>query len=187
MMRKPIAAILVCLMLTSMTTAQVAPASSGQKSLAATLNVYVFPTQGQSPSQQSEDQASCYSWAVQNTGVDPFALQKQAQQQEQQAAASQKQIQQAGAGAGAAGAVGGAAAGALIGGISGHSAEAAAGYGAAAGFLIARRRARKKKEEASEQATQQSQQATQATQAQMGDFKKAFSVCLKAKNYMVEY
>lgn len=201
-MRRAMAATLVaCLVAPSITIAQMAPASSGQKSLASTLNVYVFPTEGQSPSQQSEDEASCFNWAQQNTGVNPFALQQQAQQQQQQAqqqqqqaAQEQKQIQQSGAGAGAAGAVGGAAAGALIGDISGHSASAAAGWGAAAGFLIARRRAREKKEQASQQASQQSQQASQqsqqaiqATGEQMTNFKKAFSCCLKAKNYMVEY
>ena len=187
-MRRAIAAtLLACLIAPSIAIAQMAPASSGQKSLAATLNVYVFPTEGQSPTQQSEDQASCFSWAQQNTGVNPFALQQQDQQQQQQAAQQQQKIQQAGAGAGAAGAVGGAAAGALIGGITGHSASAAAGYGAAAGFLFARRRAREKKEQASQQASQQSQQASQATGQEMANFKKAFSCCLKAKNYMVEY
>lgn len=180
-MRRAIAAtLLACLIAPSITMAQ-------QKSLAATLNVYVFPTQGQSSSQESEDEASCFQWAQQNTGVNPFTLQQQEQQQQQQSAQQQQKIQQSGAGAGAAGAVGGAAAGALIGGISGHSASAAAGYGAAAGFLFARRRAKEKKEQASQQASQQSQQASQSTSQEMGNFKKAFSCCLKAKNYMVEY
>ena len=51
-----------------------------QKSLAATLETYVFPTEGQTPEQQSTDEAACYNWAVENTGTDPFQLQKQAQQ-----------------------------------------------------------------------------------------------------------
>lgn len=65
-----------------------------QKTLAATLNVYVFPTAGQTPAQQSTDEATCYNWAVQNTGTDPFALQKQAQQTQQQAQQQQQQAQQ---------------------------------------------------------------------------------------------
>jgi hypothetical protein len=89
-----------------------------QKSLASTINVYVFPTVGQTPEQQSTDEATCYNWAVQNTGSDPFALQKQAQQQQQQTQQAQQQIAQSGKGAGAVGAVGGAAAGALIGEIA---------------------------------------------------------------------
>ena len=42
------------------------------KTLAATMNVYVFPTEGQTPEQQSIDEAACYDWAVQNTGTDPI-------------------------------------------------------------------------------------------------------------------
>ena len=43
---------------------------SGQKTLAATLNVYVFPTEGQTSEQQSKDEAECYGWAVEkNTGT----------------------------------------------------------------------------------------------------------------------
>jgi len=52
-------------------------------SLSATLHVYVFPTAGQTPSQQSIDEVTCYDWAVTYTGSDPFALQKQSQQQQQ--------------------------------------------------------------------------------------------------------
>ena len=81
--------------------AQSTPAQpTGQKTLASTLNVYVFPTEGQPPEQQSQDEAACYNWAVQNTGSDPFNLQKQAQQQAQQADQAQQQIDQAGQGAG---------------------------------------------------------------------------------------
>ena len=47
---------------------------TGQKTLAATMNVYVFPTQGQAAEQQSKDEMECYNWAVQNTGTDPFQL-----------------------------------------------------------------------------------------------------------------
>ena len=77
--------------------------------------------------------------------------------------------------------------GALIGGIAGHDAAAAAGWGALAGAVIARRRTAHKKEEASEQIEQQNQQAQQATAEQIENFKKAFSVCLEAKEYMVKY
>jgi hypothetical protein len=61
--------------------AQQAP--TGQKTLAATMNVYAFPQKGQAPEQQSQDEAACYQWATQNTGTDPFELQKQAAAQAQ--------------------------------------------------------------------------------------------------------
>jgi hypothetical protein len=160
---------------------------TGQKTLASTLNVYVFPTEGQPPEQQSQEEAECYNWAVQNTGSDPFNLQKQAQQQQQQAAQAQQQIDQAGQGAGAAGAVKGAAAGALIGEIASDDAGKGAAYGAAAGLIAGRRASRRAKDQASQEVEKQSQQAQQATGEQIENFKKAFAVCLEAKKYMVKF
>ena len=158
-----------------------------QKSLAATLETYVFPTEGQTPEQQATDEAACYNWAVENTGTDPFALQKQAQQTEQQSQQAQQQIAASGQGAGARGALGGAAAGALIGEIASDDAGKGAAYGAAAGLIAGRRRGRQAQQQAEQQVQQQSQQAQQATQGQVDNFKKAFSVCLEAKKYMVKF
>lgn len=188
-MKRLIAVVTLIVMATpSMVFAQFAPASSGQKSLAATMNIYAFPTKGQSPSQQSEDEAACYTYGVQQTGVDPFQLQQQAAAQQQQAAAAQQQAQQAGQGSAAKGAVGGAAVGALIGSVAhGASAGEGAAWGAAAGLLIGHRRQKEAQQQAQASATQQAQANQQATAAQMSDFKKAFSVCMQAKNYMVQY
>jgi len=165
--------------------AQTQPAP--QKSLAATLETYVFPTEGQTPEQQSTDEAVCYNWAVENTGTDPFALQKQAQQIEQQSQQAQQQIAASGQGAGAKGAVGGAAMGALIGEIASDDAGKGAAYGAAAGAVVSRRKTRKAKGAASQDVQQQSQQAQQATAQQVENFKKAFSVCLEGKKYLVKF
>ena len=158
---------------------------SGQKTLAATMNVYAFPSKGQTPEQQSKDEAECYQWAVSNTGTDPFQLQKQAEQQKAQTEQQKQQAQSAGQGAGAAGAVKGAAAGALIGSISGDAGEGAA-IGAAAGVVAGRRRARAAQAQATQQVEQAGQQAQAATAEQMNNFKKAFGVCLEAKGYMVK-
>ena len=167
-------------------SAAVEPATD-QKTLASTMEVYVFPSKGQSSSQQSEDESTCYTWAVQNTGTDPFQLQKEQQQQQQQTAEKQEQIADAGKGAGAKGAVGGAAAGALIGAIAHESVGTYAAWGALAGAVVSRRRAHAKQAQASQQVQQQSQQQAQATQQQIDNFKKAFSVCLEAKDYMVKF
>jgi len=157
------------------------------KTLAATIDVYVFPTEGQTPEQQSTDEAACYNWAVQNTGTDPFQLQKQAEQAQQQSQQAQQEIAAAGQGAGVKGAVGGAAAGALIGEIASDDAGKGAAYGAAAGAVVARRRTKRAKADASQQVEQQSQQAQQATAEQIENFKKAFSVCLEGKKYLVKF
>jgi len=167
--------------------AQMQSASSGQKSLAATMDVYVFPTTGQSSEQQSKDEATCYQWAVQNTGTDPFQLQQQQATEKQQAAEASQQAAQVGEGSGVRGAARGAAAGALVGGIADDHWGKGAAWGAAIGGLAARRRGHMAQEEATQQVQAQSQEAQQATQEQMTNFKKAFSVCLEAKKYMVKY
>lgn len=176
-------------MLTSLILPQGQPAAapSGQKTLAATVGVYVFPTEGQAAEQQSKDEGECYKWAVQQSGSDPFQAQKQAEQQKAQSDAAKKQAEQAGKGAGAGGAVKGAAAGALIGEIASDDAGEGAAIGAAAGVVAGRRKAKKAGKEASAQAEQQGQKAQQASQEQIDAFKKAFSVCLEAKKYMVKY
>ncbi|MGB3561666.1 MAG: hypothetical protein WBH85_09535 [Thermoanaerobaculia bacterium] len=158
-----------------------------QKSLSSTMNVYVFPTTGQDAAQQSTEEAECYQWAVLNTGVDPFDQAKKAEQQQQQAQQQQEQIAQAGRGAGVKGAVGGAAAGALIGQIFSNDPGRGAAYGAAAGAIVARRRTMRAQAQASQQVEKQSEQAQQLTAEQIENFKKAFSVCLEAKEYMVKF
>jgi hypothetical protein len=166
------------------TRAQTSTSSSAeQKSLAAAMGVYVFPSSGQGSSQQSKDEGECYNWAVKNTGMDPFQLAKQAEQQRQQSQAAAQQPAPATEGSGARGAARGAAAGALFGAIGG-SAGTGAAVGAAAGFVGGRMRSR----EANAQAQQQYSASQQkATAEQIESFKKAFSVCLEAKKYMVKY
>ena len=157
------------------------------QSLGSTMDVYVFPAEGQDSSQQSKDEAECYEWAVGNAGVDPFELSKQKETDQQQAQAEQQAAQQAGQGAGARGAVRGAAAGALIGEIANDDASEGAAWGAAAGAIRGRRMGREAQAQAQQQAAAQAEQREQATEEQMANFKKAFSVCLEAKNYMVKY
>ena len=161
-------------------------AQESGKSLASTLEVYVFPAAGQAADQQSKDEAECYNWAVGNTGNDPFELQKQSEQQAQQTEQQVAQAQSATQGAGAKGAVKGAAAGALIGEIVDDDAGQGAAYGAAAGAISARRRSRAASQQAQQQAKAQGEAQQQATAEQIGNFKKAFSVCLEAKEYMVK-
>ena len=185
MMKKLFWGVTVCLVSASFLTPRAE--STGQKTLASTMNVYVFPTEGQVADQQSKDEAECYNWAVQSSGTDPFDLSKQAQQQQQQAAQAKEDAKDVGKGAGASGAVRGAAAGALIGEIASDDAGKGAAYGAAAGAIRGRRRGRAAQQQAEQTAEQQAQQAKAATQEQMTNFKKAFSVCLEAKKYMVKY
>ena len=162
-------------------------AQDAPKTLASTLEVYVFPADGQTADQQSKDEAECYNWAVSNTGSDPFDLQKQNEQAQAQAEQQVAQTQAATQGAGARGAVKGAAAGALIGEVTGGDAGDSAVMGAAAVGISSRRRARSANKQAQQQAEQQVAASEQATAEQVENFKKAFSLCLEAHDYMAKY
>lgn len=157
------------------------------KTLASTLNVFVFPTEGQAASQQSKDEAECYSWATDNTGNDPFQLQKENEQVQAQSEQLVAETKSATQGAGAKGAVKGAAAGALIGEVTGGDAGDSAAIGAATVAIASRKRARAANQQAQQQAQQQQASSQKAMEEQVGNFKKAFSVCLEAKDYMVKY
>jgi hypothetical protein len=178
-------------MVATLTVALLAPIpgsfAEGQKTLASTMGVYVFPAKGQDASQQSKDEAECYNWAVQNTGNDPFELSKAAARATEQAEQTKQEAGEASKGAGAKGALGGAAAGAVIGEIASDDAGKGAAYGAAAGAIASRRRAKRKQNEATQQADQRAAQKKEATAEQLEDFNKAFSVCLEAKDYLVKY
>lgn len=163
----------------------VAPPSG--KTLASTVGVYVFPNQGQKPDQQSKDESECYSWGVQQTGADPFDVQKTAEQQKAQQQQQMEQAKQTGRGSGARGAVGGAAAGALIGEIASDDAGKGAATGAAVGLIAGRRRGRAAQNQAVSEAKSTAASQQQASAQQIEAFRKAFSVCLEAKHYMVKF
>lgn len=175
---------LAMLLISAMAFAQNEP--SGQ-TLAATMDVFVFPEEGQDESQQSKDEAECYSWATDNTGKDPFQLAKQQEAVEQEAEAQAQAAADAGQGAGARGAVRGAAAGAIIGEVTGGDAGESAAIGAAAVGVRGRRQARRAAGEAEAQADATIAASQEQTETEIENFKKAFSVCLEAKDYLVKY
>ena len=162
-------------------------AQESSQTLAATMDVFVVPSEGQDSSQQSKDEASCYEWAVGNTGSDPFTLAKQDQSDQQQAQAEKEAAKQAGQGSAARGAVRGAAAGALIGEIADDDAGKGAAWGAAAGMVRGRRQGYAQQQEAQQQAEGRAEERESLTAEQLANFKKAFSVCLEANDYMVKY
>ena len=180
-------AIILGSILVLIAVASVVTVGAQSKTLASTMNIYVFPAKGQAADQQSQDEAECYNWAVQNTGNDPFDLSKKSESDKQQAEQAKQQAEQVGKGAGASGAVKGAAAGALIGEIASDDPGKGAAYGAAAGMMRGRRKGRSAQQQATQQAEQQAATTQQATAQDLENFKKAFSVCLEAKDYMVKF
>jgi hypothetical protein len=138
----------------------------GQSSASAKLGAYVYPKNHQDAAQQQKDEAECYTWAKQQTGIDPDAP-AQAPQQAQQAK-----------GGGARGAAGGAA----IGAIAGDAGQGAA-IGATAGAVRGRRQQKKANKQAEQQAKQQSSAQQQEALAKV---KSAFSSCIDARGYSVK-
>jgi len=134
--------------------------------------VYVFPSKGQSQSQQKKDEFECYNWAVSQSGIDPLNLPK----------VEAPPPQTGPTGGAVVGAAKGAAAGAAIGAIAGDAGEGAA-IGAVAGGIAGRRQGK----QAQAQANQQAEASVAAQEQQMKDsFKKAFSVCIEGKGYTVK-
>lgn len=157
----------------------------GEKTLAATMGVYVFPVAGQDESQQSREEGECFAWASKTTQSDPFDLAKRLEQSEQVSARQKEQAARASQGGGAESAVKGAAVGALIGEIASNDAGGGAAWGAAAGLLGNRRAKRKARARAEQEIDAEAQAREEASLEQIEAFKKAFGVCLEAKNYMV--
>jgi hypothetical protein len=141
----------------------------GQNTPSAKLGVFVYPKDNQSPQQQQKDESECYSWAKQQTAINPETP-PPAPQQAQKAQ-----------GGGAKGAAGGAAGGAAIGAIAGDAGEGAA-IGATAGAVRGRRQQKKANKQAEQEAKQQA--GAQQQQA-MGAFRNAFSSCIDARGYSV--
>jgi hypothetical protein len=130
----------------------------------------VYPANGQSPEQQQTDQAECYQWAVQQTGIDPAAPPPVAQ-----AAAPPTTATGTTPGAGARGAARGAVAAEIVGGD--------AGKGAVAGATVNRSRSRRANAAAEGQMAQQQQAASQQ---QMDTFNNANAACLEGRGYSVK-
>ena len=158
-------------------------AQAQSQSLSSAMGVSVFPADGQDSVQQSKDEAECYTWAEDDSGVDPFQLQKQqdasqAQSDEQLAAAEQAQ--------GGGGVVKGAAAGAIVGELAGNDVGHSAAVGAAIGGVANRRRNRMAQDQA-EQVEKQAASTAQATEQQIERFMNGFTACLEAKDYVAKY
>jgi len=131
------------------------------------MDIFVYPSKGQTKEQQEQDEFGCYKWGKEQTGFDPT-------QAVQQAAAPPPQ------GGAVRGAAGGAAVGAVGGAIGGNAAKGAAigaGVGALTGSL-ARKKSAQQQRAAQEQARQQ-------YEANANSYKRAYSACMTGRGYTV--
>jgi hypothetical protein len=138
----------------------------------------VYPAKNQDRNQQSKDETECYSWAQQQSGVDPATLKADPNT----AAAAQQQAAAASKGSAVKGAAKGAAAGAAVGAIAGDT-----GTGAAIGATAGAMKGVGAKRKGEKEAAAKGQQAAQSEmQAKLDSFKKAMSACLSGKGYTVQ-
>jgi hypothetical protein len=151
-----------------------APLKPGQLGLA------VYPGSGQDATQQAKDEGECYTWARQQTNIDPTAAPAPAPAPEPAKGGAVK------------GAARGAARGAAVGAIADDGrvrdeGNIDAGEGAAAGAAAGAVRGRRAQKKANKQAESQAKQAAQSQDsAQKDTFKKSWGVCLEGRGYNVK-
>lgn len=136
------------------------------------MQLYVYPSKGQSKQKQKEDEFECYKWAVEQSGIDPLNLPKMEAPEKQTGPTGGLVV----------GAAKGAAAGAAIGAIAGDAGKGAA-IGAVAGGLAGRRQGKMAQEQANQKAEAD---AAAKEQAMRDSFKKAFMVCIEGKGYTIK-
>jgi uncharacterized membrane protein len=154
---------------------QAPQAASITASLNKSLGVYVFPGKDQKPDQQAADEQACYSWAIQQSGVDPLNM----------TPTTPQAVDKGPDGSVVAGATMGAIGGAVIGGIvhPHYNAGGAAAMGAMVGGMKGAATKAKKDAQKEQQAKQS---AAAADQAKIDSFKRAYSACLEGKGYTVK-
>ncbi|HVO00806.1 MAG TPA: glycine zipper family protein [Candidatus Cybelea sp.] len=128
----------------------------------------VYPSSGQTPDQQAQDENTCRNWATQQTGVYPY----QAPPAYYGSAPTGAPILGGAARGAALGAVGGA-----IAGDAGKGAAVGAGVGATAGLI--------RKNQQRRQQAQMNNQAQAQYQADLGRYNQAFAACMQGRGYAV--
>jgi hypothetical protein len=128
-----------------------------------------YPARGQSPAQQSKDDAACYSWARSSTGIDPATVAATPVPQETGPAT--------GGGERLGGAARGALGGAAIGAIAGD-AGTGAGVGAVVGTMMGGRRARENQAARNQRSINQQQQT-------MDTYFRAYAACMSGRGYTI--
>jgi hypothetical protein len=136
---------------------------------AAAQQPIVYPSKGQSPQQQNQDEGQCAGWARQSTGIDPAMASSPAPQQTGPAVGGGQRL---------GGAARGAAGGAAIGAIAGDAGKGA-GVGAVVGTMAGGRRAR-------QQQAAQNQQAQAQQQDLQQTYYRAYGACLEGRGYTIK-
>ena len=145
-----------------------APAASAPKPAA--FGLFVYPAAGQDASKQAGDEGECYTWAGQQTGIDPTAP------------SAPVPVAEVPKGGTVKGAAGGAVVGTAVGAIASDTGE-----GAEIGAVAGAARGRRAQKKAEKQAHTQAQQTAKAQDTQTKEtFKRAWGACLEGRGYSVK-
>jgi hypothetical protein len=147
--------------------------SASAKSLAGSVDIFAYPSEGQSKEQQEQDDYQCFTWARDQTGFDPINARAPDVKEAKQPAAD---------GSRARGALRGATRGAILGEVIDDDAGKGAEIGATIGAMRARREA---KESASSKAAAENLSKQDEFTALNNNFREAMSLCLEARGYAV--
>lgn len=150
-------------------------------------DVYVYPAQGQSDEQLSQDRYQCHSWAVSESGFDP----SQFSQLEPVRTVRVPVGRNAAEGAAAKGTIAGAVTGGIIGSHGGNVGEGAvigAVLGTLAGSAIENQGQRQAREAAEAQAQREAQLIAQSESElalRKSNYRRALTACLEGRGYTV--
>lgn len=135
----------------------------------------VYPAQNQSAEQVEQDTFACYSWAKEQTGVDPMATPKTQSAPPVASSAPSR----------GRGVAGGAVVGGIIGSTQGEFGKGAA-IGAGAGLVGGgiRKRQVERQNQQNQQTWQQQEAAVQ--QQNRSEYNRAFTACMSGKGYSVK-
>ncbi len=148
------------------------PALAG---VAAAQDVFAYPSKGQSPEQQEQDEFQCFNWAKQKSGFDPMAAPTTSRPPPRE--------QDTGPGV-----LGGAARGAIVGVIGGAIADdvgKGAAIGATAGGLLGGMRSNRRKRENDQERRDWERQETQRYANERNTYNRAYSACMQARGYTI--
>jgi hypothetical protein len=140
---------------------------------AAAQQMFFYPSQGQSPEQQTRDQGECHVWAVQQTGFDPASP---------PAAAPMPAAAPVQGGQVIRGAARGTVIGVVGGAIAGDAGKGAA-IGAATGALVGGMRRRDEQMAAAQQQTASQQQYDAQLAQQRDGYNRALAACMQGRGY----
>jgi hypothetical protein len=141
------------------------------------VELYFYPTKGQSKQQQDRDRYECYLWAVKQTGYDPG-----------QAMAPHQRVEVVPATPPGANVAAGAATGAVVGSILSGPRDQGQGlvFGAIAGAMLGAASEQAQQEQAARMSDRYNERDYARVEEQARNYRRAMTACLEGRGYTVK-